>query len=248
MMRMSRLIGVFLTISVGVVATVLAQAPAQGPRTTPSVNGFGTRLDQPPPTALTKAPVYECEIRIWKDGAPVTATMKVRALPGQTSQLTIPDGTFDFSFKTASDATEATTKLERAAGALTELLASKNAADKSNNLASVISPTEMQKKAVNDERLKTLLEAKLNEAAGAQTLAELVAKLHPVELAELGTRLQVPNEFPTKPATGQPATANVGTKNGSNQPAGTQPPDQTTGEKSDHERRLRKSSSSSSRS
>ena len=124
MMRMSRLVGVFLTITVGIVATVLAQAPAAGTRPTPSINAPGDALNQPPPTAIDRSAVYECEIRIFKDGAPVTAIMKVTAVPGQTSHFTIPDGTFDVHFKTASEVGQKPETPRVHAATLAEVLAS----------------------------------------------------------------------------------------------------------------------------
>jgi RNA polymerase sigma factor (sigma-70 family) len=105
MTRVSILLGVLLTLSVGVAATVVGQTFADPTK----------RSDNLPPThsavftaAPGVAPVFEYEIRIWKDGVPVTPTMKLRAHPGETSQLKIPDGTVDLSFQPRSEPTKPT--------------------------------------------------------------------------------------------------------------------------------------------
>ncbi len=52
---------------------------------------------------LTAAPVFEYEIRIWKDGTPVTPTMKLRAHPDDVSEVKIPEGTFELRFRPRVD-------------------------------------------------------------------------------------------------------------------------------------------------
>jgi RNA polymerase sigma factor (sigma-70 family) len=97
--RLTSLIGVVLLISAGVAATVLAQGQSERKKSSadsipPSVTG------QNPPAA---APVFEYEIRMWKDGAPITPTMKMRAHPGDLSEVKIPDGTLELRFRPRSD-------------------------------------------------------------------------------------------------------------------------------------------------
>ncbi len=91
----SVLLGVFLTISVLVAATVVGQT-----FTDPTRSAAAPAEQAPDRTPAPGAgSVFEYEIRIWKDGAPITPTMKLRAHPGETSQLKIPEGTVDLSFR-----------------------------------------------------------------------------------------------------------------------------------------------------
>ena len=97
----SVLLGVFLTISILVAATVVGQTPADPARPGPPHASAAI------PPSQSVASVFEYEIRIWKDGAPITPTMKLRAHPGETSQLKIPEGTVDLSFRPGDTRIEA---------------------------------------------------------------------------------------------------------------------------------------------
>jgi RNA polymerase sigma factor (sigma-70 family) len=101
--RLTGLIGVVLLITAGVAASVLAQG--QSERKMPSADSVtpdaAQRKDSP--TAAEPAPVFEYEIRIWKDGAPVTPTMKLRAHPGDRSEVKIPEGTFELRFRPSGE-------------------------------------------------------------------------------------------------------------------------------------------------
>ena len=94
MTRLTGLIGVVLLITAGVAASVLAQG--QSERKKPSADSVTADAAQrkDSSTAAEPAPVFEYEIRIWKDGAPVTPTMKLKAHPGDLSEVKIPEGTF----------------------------------------------------------------------------------------------------------------------------------------------------------
>ena len=78
--RLTGLIGVVFLISVGVAASVLAQGQSERKRA--ARESVPASAAQPAP-----APVFEYEIRIWKDGAPVTPTMKLRAHPDDVSAV-----------------------------------------------------------------------------------------------------------------------------------------------------------------
>ena len=84
MTRLSLLVGVLLTLSIGVAATVVAQTPPcrQSFKRSRAANNRRTRQSVDP------RPVLEYEFRIWKR-SPVTPTMKMRAVPGETSELKI---------------------------------------------------------------------------------------------------------------------------------------------------------------
>ncbi len=94
--RLTGLIGVVLLISVGVAASVLAQG--QPERKTAAQKSIPASSAQP-----ASASVFEYEIRIWKDGAPVTPTMKLRAHPDDVSEIKIPEGTFELRFRPRVD-------------------------------------------------------------------------------------------------------------------------------------------------
>jgi RNA polymerase sigma factor (sigma-70 family) len=96
MTRLSILVGVLLTLSVGIAATVVGQTFADPTKVSADLPPTHNAGNKP---AQGAAPIFEYEIRIWKDGAPVTPIMKLRAHPGETSQLMIPEGTVDLSFQ-----------------------------------------------------------------------------------------------------------------------------------------------------
>jgi RNA polymerase sigma factor (sigma-70 family) len=101
MTRLTILVGVLLTLCGGVAATVVAQTyadPTKRSGTLPLTHLAELAIATP-----DAAPVFEYEIRIWKDGVPVTPTMKMRAHPGETSQLKIPEGTVNLSFQPRSE-------------------------------------------------------------------------------------------------------------------------------------------------
>src|SRR5262249_23684616 len=86
MKKVTIVMGVLLTIGAGAFATVLAQEPAKKPAT-PSA--FSARLDlvQDPAAPSNGGANFEYEIRIWKNGAPLTPTVKMKAIPGEVSQI-----------------------------------------------------------------------------------------------------------------------------------------------------------------
>jgi RNA polymerase sigma-70 factor (ECF subfamily) len=105
MIKLSTVMGVLLTLGIGLVATVLAQDtinPANASRTPASASSIPGTL---PPQAST-AGVIEYEVRIWKDGAPVTPTMRMKAVPGDTSHIKIPEGTLYVRFQPHDRAAE----------------------------------------------------------------------------------------------------------------------------------------------
>jgi hypothetical protein len=99
MTRLSLSLGVLLAVSAGVAATVAAQTFDRN-QPTPKMPPVVTTA--PPPPTAGHTPVFEYEIRIWKDGTPVTPTMKLRARSGETSQVTIAEGTVDLRFEQRS--------------------------------------------------------------------------------------------------------------------------------------------------
>ena len=105
MIRLSTVMGVLLTLGIGLAATVLAQAPSK-PRTTTGKPASASPAQGPPPTA-SSASLVEYEVRIWKDGVPVTPTMGMKATPGDTSHIKIPDGTLYVRFQPHESAAEA---------------------------------------------------------------------------------------------------------------------------------------------
>jgi RNA polymerase sigma factor (sigma-70 family) len=106
----SVLLGVFLTVSILVAATVVGQTYSDPTRSSaqPGPKQAPDRAQLP-----GAGSVFEYEIRIWKDGAPITPTMRFWAHPGETSQLKIPEGTVDLSFRPGDTAIEATAKFLR---------------------------------------------------------------------------------------------------------------------------------------
>ncbi len=96
--RLTSIVGVVLLITAGIAASVLAQG--QPGQKKPSKDSSPPSTTDRNPSAAT--PVFEYEIRIWKDGAPVTPTMKLKAHPGELSELQIPDGTFELRFRPRS--------------------------------------------------------------------------------------------------------------------------------------------------
>jgi RNA polymerase sigma factor (sigma-70 family) len=98
MTRLSVSVGVLLTLCAGVAATVWAQA-------TPDNSGYQEHVVAALATAdlQLQSPAFEYEIRIWKDGAPVTPTMRMRAHPNEPSLLKLPEGTVSLNFQPASD-------------------------------------------------------------------------------------------------------------------------------------------------
>ncbi len=125
MTRVSILAGVLLTLSAGVAATVVAQTYADP--TKPGGNPAAAQHAEPTATA-SHASVFEYEIRIWKDGAPVTPTMKLRAHAGETTQLKIPEGTVDLSFRPKTESAETVQALHQRLTPLIGTLGHDNAA------------------------------------------------------------------------------------------------------------------------
>ncbi len=95
MTRLSLWVGVLLTISVGVAATVMAQTAPNRDKTP----GGTTPAALAPITAETGIPpVFEFEIKVWKDGAPVTPAMKVVGIPGEQTLVPTIEGTVELHF------------------------------------------------------------------------------------------------------------------------------------------------------
>ena len=93
--------GVLLAVSVGVAATVFAQStpkPAEQPSLFAAV-----AANQPAVPGAPAKPIYETEIRIWKDGAPITSMLRLKAVPGQAAQLAIPDGNLELRLNLQPD-------------------------------------------------------------------------------------------------------------------------------------------------
>jgi RNA polymerase sigma factor (sigma-70 family) len=101
--RLTALFGGVLLITAGVAASVLAQG--QPERKKPSADSVapGAAERKTPSAAAEPAPVFQYEIRIWKDGEPVTPTMKLRAHPDDVSEVKIPEGTFELRFRPNGD-------------------------------------------------------------------------------------------------------------------------------------------------
>ena len=105
MTRLSNLAGVLLALSVGVAATVVGQTYAD-----PTKRSGNSATAQPGiehSCTWCRAPVFEYEIQHLEGLTPVTPTMKMRAHPGETSALKIPEGTVELSFKPSTAPTPA---------------------------------------------------------------------------------------------------------------------------------------------
>ncbi len=76
----SVLLGIFLTVSILVAATVVGQTFSD-PTRSPAQPGPKQASDRTQPPGAGS--VFEYEIRIWKDGAPITPTMKLRRIPAR---------------------------------------------------------------------------------------------------------------------------------------------------------------------
>ncbi len=100
MTRLTLWVGVLVTISVGVAATVLAQTAPNRDKT----QGGTTPAALAPITAETGVPpVFEFEIKIWKDGVPVATPAKVMAIPGERSLFVTTEGTVELRFHPRSE-------------------------------------------------------------------------------------------------------------------------------------------------
>lgn len=97
-MIMTRLVqwACILTVSVGVAATVLAQTATNKPAT--AGRQAATALAELITARPDIPPVFEYEIRVWKDGVPLTQTVKVMAIPGEPSLLPTSEGTVELLF------------------------------------------------------------------------------------------------------------------------------------------------------
>jgi RNA polymerase sigma factor (sigma-70 family) len=163
----SVLLGVFLTVSVLVAATVVGQTFTDPDRSSASLEhqhapgGKG---------AKGAGSVFEYEIRIWKDGAAVTPTMKLRAHPGEVSQVKIPEGTVELSFQPEATSVE---QAEASAhpGPRTASNPSLSHSLKAD-MAQQLSAVDRLTKALVTERANRDLSAKLlNEVANARQKA-----------------------------------------------------------------------------
>ncbi len=99
--RLTSAFGVVCLITAGIAATVMAQGQSEQKK--PASGSVPARAsERKPPTdapAPARAPVIQYEIRIWKDGAPVTPMMKLTAQANSPSEVEIPEGTFELRFR-----------------------------------------------------------------------------------------------------------------------------------------------------
>ena len=136
----SVLLGVFLTASVLVAATVVGQTFTDPARSSGRVEHQHAAGRSPAPVGGS---VFEYEIRIWKDGAPITPTMKLRARPGEASQLKIPDGTVELSFGLEGTSISVAEALDRTGGtAGGARLAARTAPNATASDANVVDPAQ----------------------------------------------------------------------------------------------------------
>jgi RNA polymerase sigma factor (sigma-70 family) len=181
MIKLSTVMGVLLTVGAGLAATVLAQEkpkPATPRYDSAPANSASVSFTPYTAEIASRAPVFEYEIRIWKDGAPVTPTLKIRAVPGETSQLKIAEGTLDVRFQPKTDdsgsaANQAPSgKPENDAAALSR---SRMAQDLYRNLTTLRSPSDSKTLAEELDRRATLDVIGQADAQSQKQLADLVA-------------------------------------------------------------------------
>jgi RNA polymerase sigma factor (sigma-70 family) len=180
MKKVTMVMGVLLTLSAGAFATVLAQAPK--PKSAPApANSAPVGLALNPAASSNGGPNFEYEIRIWKNGAPLTPTMKMKVVPGEVSQLKIAEGTLDVRFQPRNDSEQAAAKPNRtntifdlvgtpnSAESLAALLALSNEINAKNNPTNLNNLAEVIDDGNNAEvsRLAALAAANSNKTAPA---------------------------------------------------------------------------------
>ncbi len=186
----SVLLGVFLTISVLVAATVVGQTFSDPSRSSAAPAEKQAPDRAPAPGAGS---VFEYEIRVWKDGAAITPTMKLRAHPGETSQLKIPEGTVDLSFRPDGTGIDSGVAFARPAPTAAAGPPPKTAPNSSLSQARTVDPAQ-QREAV--DRLTRALAAERAKAdvSAAKLLSEIANAdgkndLRAAEQAFLGLKL-----------------------------------------------------------
>jgi RNA polymerase sigma factor (sigma-70 family) len=171
MLRLSKAVGVLLTVSVGLVATVLAQTmPKQA---TPS-NNFAPSNYFPEPKPSPVPASFEYEIRIWKNGAPVTPMIKLKAIPREASGFTIPEGTVELRFQPAATMSQPVSDLSLQSKLLHELSRTKVAPV---NPQSQNNPADLRNEVETLYNSLTNLRAIGKDEAGQ--LGELLARIGP---------------------------------------------------------------------
>jgi RNA polymerase sigma-70 factor (ECF subfamily) len=129
MLKLSTVVGVLLSVGVGLVATVLAQTTPKP--ATSSINSASISFSQNPDANSSPAPAsFEYEIRIWKNGAPVTPMIKLKAVPREASQFTIPEGTVELRFQPQATTSQLAANLSLQSKLIHELSRTKAAPDK----------------------------------------------------------------------------------------------------------------------
>ena len=95
--RLTSAIGFVFLITAGITAAVMAQGQSEQKKPKPDRAAASAAERKTPATART--PDFQYEIRVWKDGAPITSTMKLRAQADSPSQVEIPEGTIELRFR-----------------------------------------------------------------------------------------------------------------------------------------------------
>ena len=90
--RLTNACGIVCLITAGIAATVMAQGQSEPKK--PVTDPAATSLPAP-----GREPVFQYEIRILKDGAPITPTMKLAAQADIPSEFEIPEGTVELRFR-----------------------------------------------------------------------------------------------------------------------------------------------------
>jgi RNA polymerase sigma factor (sigma-70 family) len=171
MKKVTIVMGLLLTLGAGAFASVLAQAPKSA---APSANSPTAGLTLDPAANLPGGPNFEYEIRIWKNGAPVTPTMKMKVAPGEVSQLKIAEGTLDVRFQPRSDSEQAVAKPSRPgdpANLLFDMVGSPNSAESLAAVLALTNGVNAKNKPAELQRLGALTADGKN--AGASRLAAL---------------------------------------------------------------------------
>ncbi len=92
MNRLTNACGVVCLITAGIAATVMAQGQSEPKKPAPDPAATSS-------PAPGRKPVFQYEIRIFKDGAPITPTMKLPAQADVPSEFEIPEGTVELRFR-----------------------------------------------------------------------------------------------------------------------------------------------------
>jgi RNA polymerase sigma factor (sigma-70 family) len=169
MKKVTIVMSVLVTLSAGAFATVLAQAPKSA---TPPANLAPVALPQDPAVSSNGGPNFEYEIRIWKNGTPLTPIMKLKAVPGEASQLKIAEGTLDVRFQPRTASEETATKSNRS-NTVFDLVGTPNSAESLAALLALAKGINAKDNPANLNNLTELIAAGNN--ADASRLAALAA-------------------------------------------------------------------------